>query len=133
MQVETIRELVQRGAERHPELRCKLEHAAFLALFRPTVPQLDGSWLVGSEREPDRTYRVRLDAGIGEAYCSCQDSQRHVGAECKHSLAALMVFRALADQLGMHQHTVFDETPEPTPIGAARPAYEDVFARFEGA
>jgi len=36
MQVDTIRDLVRRGDTRHPtpELRCKLEHAAFIALFR---------------------------------------------------------------------------------------------------
>jgi hypothetical protein len=144
MQVDTIRELVARGAARHPELRCRLEHAAFIALFRPTVPQLDGSWLVGSEREPDRNYRVHLGAEPGASFCSCQDSQRHPGDECKHSLAALMVFRALADQLGMDRHVVFDEpsAPDPVPIGAPRivlstvereTEYDRIFKRFEGA
>lgn len=130
MDVETFRSLVARGSARHPELRGKLEHAAFIALFRPTVPQLDGTWLIGSEHELERTYRVHLDAAADEAYCTCQDSTRHVGEECKHSLAALMVFRALADQLGMQRHLVFDEPP--TPIAPALD-YDRVFKRFEGA
>ena len=139
--VDLLRELVDRGAARHPALRCKLEHAAFIALFRATTPQLDGSWLVGSEREPDRTYRVWLAAEPGAPFCSCQDSQRHPGDECKHSLAALMIFRALADQLGMGRHVVFDKVPELTPIAAQPVAsikrdsdeYDRIFKRFEEA
>ena len=142
MQVDTIRDLVRRGAARHPELRCKLEHAAFIALFRQVSPELDGTWCVGSERDATTSYRVNLNAEPGTAYCSCQDSQRHAGDECKHSLAAVMFSRAL---LGLERHQVFDETPPaPTPLPVARIAitesdrngaatYDRIFSRFEGA
>jgi hypothetical protein len=123
MQVETIRSLVQRGASRHPELRCKLEHAAFISVFRAVTPQLDGSWLVASEREDGRLYTVRLNAEPGTSGCTCQDAQRREAQDCKHSLAVLMVFRALADELGLERARSFfdgDQKPSesPTPIGA---------------
>lgn len=95
MQVDTIRDLVRRGATRHPELRCKIEHAACIALFRQVSPELDGTWCVGSERDATTSYRVNLNAEPGTAYCTCQDSQRRLGDECKHSLAAVMFSRAL--------------------------------------
>lgn len=38
MDVETIRDLVRRGAARHPELTCKLERAAFITMFSPGQP-----------------------------------------------------------------------------------------------
>jgi len=141
MQVDAIRDLVRRGAARHPELRCKLEHAAFIALFRQVSPELDGTWCIGSERDATTSYRVNLNAELGTAYCSCQDSLRHAGDECKHSLAAVMFSRAL---LGLERHQVFDEpialvTNGPTrvvPIDVDRDngaATYDRISRFEGA
>ncbi len=155
MQVDTIRDLVRRGAARHPELACKLEHAAFIALFRAVSPELDGTWRVSSERDASTSYRVNLNAEPGTAFCTCQDSARHVGAECKHSLAAVMFSRAL---LGLERHQVFDAPDqqtlrravdheqlatrgvdhdgiEPTPIAAARcvvsPVERDLAAQYE--
>src|SRR5690349_16678163 len=103
MEVDTIRSLVQRGAARHPELASRLEHAAFIALFRRVAPELDGTWTVASENDAGTTHRVTLDA---PTFCTCQDSQRHPGQECKHSLATVMVARAL---VGLERHRVFDQ------------------------
>src|SRR5215471_19284310 len=102
MQVETVRALIARGTARHPELASRLERAAFIALFRHVGPELDGSWTVGSEHDPGKTYRVQLDAA---SFCTCQDSQHRPGQECKHSLAAVMVARAL---VGLERHPLFD-------------------------
>jgi hypothetical protein len=100
----TIHDLVARGSARHPELRCKLEHAAFIVMFRAVSPELDGTWTVGSEREPNTSYTVNLNAD--GAFCTCQDSTRHPGQECKHSLAAVMLSRAL---VGLERHPMFDQ------------------------
>ncbi len=114
MQVETIRALIARGTARHPELASRLEHAAFIALFRQVAPELDGSWTVGSEHDPAKTYRVHLDAA---SFCSCQDSQHRPGQECKHSLAAVMVARAL---VGLERHPLFDQPARGDERGASR-------------
>jgi hypothetical protein len=123
----TIRDLVARGSARHPELRGKLEHAAFLVLFRDIAPQLDGTWRVQSEHD-GTTYTVNLNSD--GPFCTCQDSHRHPGEECKHSLAAVMLSRAL---VGLERHTVFDA---PTPVAWETVddrdyrAEQDVFARL---
>jgi hypothetical protein len=99
-----VRVLVARGSARHPELASRLEKAAFLLLFRTVQPQLDGTWTVGSERDASKTYTVNLNAN--RAYCTCEDSLRRPGLECKHSLAAVLLSRAL---LGLEKHRVFDQ------------------------
>jgi hypothetical protein len=102
----TIRDLVDRGASRHPELRTRLEHASLIVLFRTVSPRIDGTWSVGSECDPATTYTVDLNSS--DAYCTCRDSQYHLGAECKHSLAVVMLSRAL---IGLERHTIFDAAP----------------------
>ena len=104
----TISDLVARGSARHPELRARLERAAFLVLFREVQPQLDGTWRVGSERDASKSYRVDLSADASDGYCDCPDSRRHPGDECKHSLAALILSRAV---LGLDRHPCLDQAP----------------------
>jgi ATP-dependent exoDNAse (exonuclease V) alpha subunit len=81
-------------ARLNPELAGRLEHAAFIALFRQVAPELDAS-----------------------SFCSCLDSQRRPGQECKHSLAALMVARAL---VGLERQLVFDHSALAAGITEAR-------------
>jgi len=81
------------------------------------------------------SYKVNLSAD--GAFRTCQDSTCHPGEECKHSLAAVMLSRAL---VGLEQHNVFDQ-PEPTLIHNGSTAWStvddsdyraerDVFARL---
>ena len=121
----TIRDLVTRGSSRHPELRCELEHAAFIVLFRTVSPELDGTWTVGSEHEPSTSYKVNLNAD--GAFCTCQDSVRRPGEECKHSLAAVMLSRAL---VGLERHRVFDQV-EDSATGEAWETVDDRDYRAE--
>ena len=90
MQVETIRSWVQRGAAHHPELAGRLERAAFIILFREVSPEFDGTWRVGSERDPPTSYRVQLDARQipAESAVRPQCCVDHFGRRARFSLRA---------------------------------------------
>jgi hypothetical protein len=66
-----------------------------------------------AEHDPAKSYRVQLDA---PSFCTCPDSQRRPGQECKHSLAAVMVARAL---VGLERHPLFDQPVAATSISEA--------------
>ena len=90
----------------------RLRARGFILMFRQRSPELDGTWTVGSGRDPDSSYRVNLNSD--GAFCACPDSTRHPCEECKHSLAAVMLSRAL---VGLERHRVFDEVEPVRPAG----------------
>ena len=60
----------------------RIESAARLVLWQDVEPQDDGSILVGSARDPGKTYRL-----VGDT-CECQDFTRGQAPEgwCQHRL-----------------------------------------------
>lgn len=67
-------------------LRDRTARAALIVLTRRVEQQPDGSWLVQSEHDDSRFYRV--SAGR----CSCPDAFTHApDGMCKHRLAARIV------------------------------------------
>jgi hypothetical protein len=85
VKVETIRDVVNRGKARHPELAGRMEKAAMLLLLRRVEPETEGVWRVEPEREPDRFYRVTADG------CECPDIARAPRGYCKHRIAVLLL------------------------------------------
>lgn len=81
MQIEALREMVERGSRENPHLTSRLEKAAFIVLLRP-VESLDReTWKVASE-DGLRSYLVE------NGQCECSDFTRHGdGFFCKHRLA----------------------------------------------
>lgn len=64
-------------------LRDRAARATAIVLTRTVTRQPDGAWLVQSQRDDGRFYRVDLDS------CSCADSWRHEW--CKHRIAVAIV------------------------------------------
>lgn len=81
MEVEALRELVERGSREKPHLASRLERAAYIVATRVVERQADGSYRVPSE-DGLRSYVV------ADGHCGCSDYNRH-GKEfwCKHRLA----------------------------------------------
>ena len=95
--VSTIRELVERGKARRPDLAARIERAAFIALFRRVEPRPDGAWLVESDAEIGRFHTVH-------GGCDCPD--RAPSNLCKHVLAVALL-RAAHDR--EHARRVADD------------------------
>jgi hypothetical protein len=91
-----VKDLVARCVEQHPELRRRMEHAAFIAIFRIVRRRDRGDhisqtqWEVGSETDDGKLYAVHTTAGS----CTCPDYQRAPHGWCKHRLAVQLVVRA---------------------------------------
>ena len=88
MKVDTIRTVLARGQEAHPELAGRMERAAMLVVLRRVEPEPDGTWLVESERERGLFYTVRSDP---DAPCTCPDVARAPQGRCKHVLAVALL------------------------------------------
>ncbi len=69
----------------------------------------DGTWAIGSECDPRTSHTVNLSSD-GRAL----QLPGHLGQECEHSLAAVMLSRTL---VGLERHRVFHEAPVPAPLG----------------
>jgi hypothetical protein len=69
-------------------LRDRAARAAVIVLTRGISRQRDGSWLVQSQTNDQRFYRVDTSG------CSCADAWRAPDGWCKHRLAAALVARA---------------------------------------
>ncbi len=88
--LEDLQRTVSAFAQDRPHLASRLEHAAFLLLFRHILVLDETHCRVESE-DGRRWYDVR------GGQCSCEDSRRHgMGHFCKHVLAV-----ALGEELGM--------------------------------
>jgi len=87
MQIEALRELVERGSRENPHLTGRLEKAAFILLLRP-IERLDkDTWRVASE-DALKSYIVQ------NGQCECPDYVRHGnGHFCKHRLAVGLLAR----------------------------------------
>jgi hypothetical protein len=85
VKVETMRDVMRRGQARYPELAGRMEKAAMLLVLRRVEPEDKGVWLVESEREAGRMYRVTPDG------CECPDIARAPHGLCKHHLAVLLL------------------------------------------
>lgn len=87
MQIEALRELVERGSRENPHLTGRLEKAAFIVLLRPIENLGEGTYRVASE-DALKTYIVQNGG------CECPDYIRHGnGHYCKHRLAVGMLGR----------------------------------------
>lgn len=87
MQVEALREMVERGSRENPHLTGRLEKAAFIVLLRPIDSLGEGTHRVASE-DALKTYIVQ------NGQCECPDYVRHGnGHYCKHRLAVGMLTR----------------------------------------
>lgn len=87
MQIEALRELVERGSRENPHLVGRLEKAAFIVLLRPIENLGEGTYKVASE-DALKTYIVQ------NGQCECPDYVRHGnGHFCKHRLAVGMLAR----------------------------------------
>ena len=85
MNVEALRELVERESRTNPHLTSRLEKAAFLLLLRPIVQVGQNHCRVMSE-DGLRWYEVR------DGHCECSDYARHgAGHPCKHRLALALL------------------------------------------
>jgi hypothetical protein len=70
MQIEALREMVERGSRENPHLTSRLEKAAFIVALRPI------------ERCDTGTYRVTSEDGlrayvVSNGACECSDYTRH--------------------------------------------------------
>jgi hypothetical protein len=76
-----------RSAERKQAqwLRDRTARAAVLVLTRHIEAQRDGSWLVQSQHDDQRFYRVSING------CACPDAWRAPDGWCKHRLAVQIV------------------------------------------
>lgn len=87
MQIEALREMVERGSHENPHLTSRLEKAAFIVVLRPI------------ERCDTGTYRVTSEDGlrayvVSNGACECSDYSRHGdGFFCKHRLAVGLLGR----------------------------------------
>jgi predicted nucleic acid-binding Zn finger protein len=87
MQIEALRELVERGSRENPHLTGRLEKAAFIVVLRRIEDLGEGTYRVASE-DALKTYIVQ------NGQCECPDYLRHGnGHFCKHRLAVGMLAR----------------------------------------
>lgn len=97
MQIETLREMVERGSRENPLLTSRLEKAAFIVVLRP-IEKLD-----------THTYRVTSEDGlrtyvVSDGRCECSDFLRHGdGHFCKHRLAVGLLTRLNGNGKGRSQ------------------------------
>lgn len=79
-------DLVARWAAKHPELRARLERAAFLIENVQRTPDPD-LYVVGSATS-GREYLVKINRWARSSTCTCPDSRK--GHHCKHRLVVAL-------------------------------------------
>jgi hypothetical protein len=86
----TLRRVLARGQQAHPELAARMQRAAEIVAFRKIAPAVNGQpgcfWVESSDGSTE--YWVRQDPRGNFRFdsCSCPDAQQR-GSPCKHTIA----------------------------------------------
>jgi hypothetical protein len=96
-QVAELSRLVHNFRQPDDALDSRLARAARLLLLGHVAQLHDGAWVVASEHEPGRLYRVSRGS------CTCWDVARAPARFCKHRAAVALMQAALALQEGGEQ------------------------------
>lgn len=122
---QTFRDVVAQVAEKAraklpPAVNGRIESAVKLVLLHDVMPQPDGSILVGSSRDPLRSYLLQ---GSG---CECQDFTRGKAPDgwCQHRIAAGLHKRVTQLLATPPVPVVPERVPEPFPDNDPEPAPE---------
>lgn len=82
-----VLQFVRLWTDLHPELKDRLERAAFLvSVVKPTLHP--DTYKVRSETSNRKEYVVRINREARTSTCSCPDSKK--GNHCKHRLATAL-------------------------------------------
>jgi len=84
--------LVARWAAKHPELKTRLERAAFIVENVRRTP--DPNLYVVKSATSGQEYLVKINRWAKRSTCSCPDSRK--GHHCKHRLAAALYEKVVA-------------------------------------
>jgi hypothetical protein len=86
----TIREVLARGIQAHPELAVRMDRAATIVETRRIEPGRAAGWWVQSESRDTEHFVTQSPRGYRLDQCTCEDFRQR-GGPCKHAIAVRLL------------------------------------------